>query len=128
MEGKKEDNINLKRTFDFSLSVIALCKILINRNESILSKQIFGLGKSIGVNVEVAPGAHFKNDFVSKMIIAFKEARETKYWLRWLDKSQLVEHNYSNYFNKVDSICNILTSIIKSSKNQFKNHKYIFNF
>jgi four helix bundle protein len=67
--------------------------------------------------VEEAIGAHSKKDFVSKMIIAYKEARETKYWLRLLDKSQLVEHNYSNYFNNVDSICNILTAIIKSSKN-----------
>lgn len=51
------------------------------------------------------------------MIIAYKEARETKYWLKLLDKSQTIEYNYSNYFNNIDSICNILTVIIKSSKN-----------
>jgi four helix bundle protein len=117
MEGKKEDNIILTKTFDFSLSIIALYKILINKNEFILSKQILRSGTSIGANVEEAIGAHSKKDFVSKMIIAYKEARETKYWLRLLDKSQLIEHNYSNSFNDIDSICNILTAIIKSSKN-----------
>jgi four helix bundle protein len=117
MEGKKENNIILTKTFDFSLSIISLYKILIHKNEFILSKQILCSGTSIGANVEEAIGAHSKKDFVSKMIIAYKEARETKYWLRWFDKSQLVEHNYSNYFNNIDSICNILSAIIKRSKN-----------
>jgi hypothetical protein len=34
MEGKKEENIILTKTFDFSLSIIALYKILFHKNES----------------------------------------------------------------------------------------------
>ncbi|MGQ0828183.1 MAG: four helix bundle protein [Bacteroidota bacterium] len=61
-------------------------------------------------------GGHSKKDFLAKMIIAYKEARETRYWLRLLDKSQMVVLNYSNYLKEIESIINILTAIIKTSK------------
>ena len=56
-------------------------------NEFIISKQILRSATSIGANVEEAIAAQSKKDFIHKMSIASKEARETKYWLRLLDKS-----------------------------------------
>jgi len=50
------------------------------------------------------------------MSIASKEARETKYWLRLLDKSKLVDVDYSEYLKSVDHIINILTKIVKTSQ------------
>lgn len=120
MENKKADNIILSKTFDFALSIITLYKLLIDKKEFVLSKQIFRAGTSIGANVEEAIGAHSKKDIVSKMIIAYKEARETRYWLNLLHKSQIVEHNYSIYINNVDGICNILSAIIKSTKKKIE--------
>jgi four helix bundle protein len=51
-----------------------------------------------------------------KMSIASKEARESKYWLRLLDKSQMVKADYSVYLTSVEHIINILTKIVKTSQ------------
>jgi four helix bundle protein len=66
--------------------------------------------------VEEAIGAHSKKDFISKMVIALKEARETRYWLRLLDKSQMVQYNYSVELKNIEDIINILSAIVKTSK------------
>ena len=54
-------------------------------------------------------------DFISKMSIAAKEARETRYWLRLLKQSKLVELQYDFYLTDIESIINILTKIVKTS-------------
>ena len=86
----KTANKILELTFDFSLSVIELYKILVEKKEYVLSKQLLRSGTSIGANVEEATAAQSKKEFVMKMSIASKEARETRYWLRLLDKSKLI--------------------------------------
>ena len=70
-----------ERTFDFALKVVDLYKYLTGNKEYILSKQMLRSGTSIGANVQEAQAAQSKADFISKMSIASKEARETKYWL-----------------------------------------------
>jgi len=80
-----------ERTFKFALLIIALYKYLVLKKEYILSKQIMRSGTSIGANVEEAQAAQSKKDFISKMSIASKEARESKYWIRLLDKSGYLE-------------------------------------
>ena len=103
-------------SFDFSLQIINLYKILIDRKEFVLSKQLLRCGTSIGANVEEATAAQSKKDFITKMSIASKEARETKYWLRLLDKSKLVDLDYAEYLKSIDHIINILTKIVKTSQ------------
>ena len=66
-----------KMTFGFALDIIHLYKRLISKNEYILSKQVLRSGTSIGANVEEAQAAQTKKDFITKMSIASKEARET---------------------------------------------------
>jgi len=53
-------------------------------------------------------------------IKASKEARETKYWLRLLSKSKMVEHDYSKLLKEIEEIINILTAIVKTSQNDLK--------
>ena len=86
----KTENKIVSLTFDFSLEIIRLYKILVERKEYVISKQLLRSATSIGANVEEANAAQTKKDFIAKMSIASKEARETKYWLRLLDKSKLV--------------------------------------
>lgn len=112
----KEDNLIVNKTFEFSLKIISLYKVLVSNKEYVLSKQILRSGTSIGANVEEAVGAHSRKDFISKMVIAYKEARETRYWLKLLNKSQMVKNDYSEYLNDIEQIINILTAIIKTSK------------
>lgn len=111
----KTGNKILEMSFDFSLQIITLYKKLTDSKEYILSKQLLRSATSIGANIEEAIAAQSKNDFISKMSIASKEARETRYWLRLLDKSKLVNIDYSSYLNSAEHIINILTKIVKTS-------------
>jgi four helix bundle protein len=112
----KSENKILELTFNFSIQIIELYKILVKNKEFVISRQILRCGTSIGANVEEANAAQSKKDFIFKMSIASKEARETRYWLTLLDISQMVAHDYSGYFIAIDSIINILTKIVKTSQ------------
>lgn len=112
----KEDNKILNLTFDFSIQIIGLYKLLVQQNEYVISKQLLRSATSIGANVEEANAAQTKKDFIMKMSIASKEARESRYWLRLLEKSQMVKGEYSVYLTAVEHIVNILTKIVKTSQ------------
>ncbi|MCH8903979.1 MAG: four helix bundle protein [Bacteroidetes bacterium] len=116
----KKENLILNRTFDFSIVIIGLYKTLIGKKEYVLSKQILRSGTSIGANVEEATAAFSKNDFAYKMSVASKEARETRYWLKLLQKSQLVKGNYEAQLSEVDELINILTAIVKTVQSKEK--------
>ena len=75
------------RTFDFALLVVDAYKFLLGKKEFVLSKQFLRAGTSIGANVTESQAAQSRNDFISKMAIASKEARETLYWIRLLKRS-----------------------------------------
>jgi four helix bundle protein len=121
MEPKKE-NIIIDKTFKFSLDIISLYKKLQNEKEYILSKQLLRSATSIGANVEEASAAQSKKDFINKMSIASKEARETKYWLNLLDKSNLTQLNISPFLTEIEHIINILTKIIITAQANLKNN------
>ncbi|MEO5776041.1 MAG: four helix bundle protein [Flavobacterium sp.] len=111
-----KDNLIAIKTFDFSLMIIGLFIQLKKENEFIVSKQLLRCGTSIGANVEEAIAAQSKKDFINKLSIANKEARETKYWLRLLDKSELTKIGLENYLIEIEHIINIITKIIKTSQ------------
>ncbi|MHB9011069.1 MAG: four helix bundle protein [Ignavibacteriaceae bacterium] len=115
-----KENIIKEKSFNFALDIINLYKDLAKQKEFIISKQLLRSGTSIGANIEEASAAQTKKDFISKMAIASKEARETKYWLTLLQKSQLVNKNFNEYLADIEEIIKILTSIIKSSQESLK--------
>jgi len=117
-----KNNIVLNKSFDFALEIIELYKILKSKNEFVISKQLLRSGTSIGANVEEATAAQSKKDFATKMSIASKEARETRYWLRLLNKSKLVEYDYKNYLNKIDELIRIITAIVKTAQSNLSKH------
>ncbi|HBK70716.1 MAG TPA: four helix bundle protein [Flavobacteriaceae bacterium] len=112
----KKDNIILDKSFDFALSIIELYKKMMEQKEFILSKQILRSGTSIGANIEEATAAISKKDFAFKMSISSKEARETRYWLRLLEKSELVNIDVKKYLYDIEQIINILTAIVKTAQ------------
>jgi four helix bundle protein len=112
----KEQSIIQKKSFEFALSVIELYKQLITKNEYVLSKQLLRSGTSIGANVEEASAGQTKKDFIAKMSIASKEARETLYWLKLLQESNLTNIDCSNQLKQCNDIINILTAIVKTSQ------------
>lgn len=78
------NNILLNKTYSFALRIVKLAQFLIEKREQILSKQILRSGTSIGANAEESIGRQSEKDFFAKLSIAYKETRETKYWLRLL--------------------------------------------
>jgi four helix bundle protein len=119
----KTENKILEMSFDFSLQVINLYKKLIENREFVLSKQLLRSATSIGANIEEATAAQTKKDFIMKMTIASKEARETRYWLRLLDKSKMVDLDYDPYLQAIEHIINIVTKIVKTSQESLLNTK-----
>ena len=111
-----KENIIVTKTFDFALSIVNLFIELKKENEFIISKQILRSATSVGANVEEAIAAQSRKDFIHKMSIASKEAQETKYWLRLLDKSNLTSISMSNYLIEIEHILNIITKIIKTTQ------------
>jgi four helix bundle protein len=114
----KEDNIIKNKSYDFGLKIIKTYQDLKqDRREFIISKQLVRSGTSIGANVEEAIGAQSKSDFISKVSISYKEARETLYWLHILTDSGFLNKQQSNpLISDCEELLKILGSIIKTSK------------
>ena len=110
------------KSYQFALKVIEVCKILQEMNhEFVLSKQLLRSGTSIGANVEEAVGAQSKRDFLSKISIAYKEARETNYWLRLLRDSNLAEPSKLNILiDDSDELVRLMGAIISTTKKNLK--------
>ncbi|MGN7514293.1 MAG: four helix bundle protein [Allomuricauda sp.] len=106
-----------ERSFQFSLRIIKLVKDLKENNEYIFANQLLRSSTSIGANVAEAGAGQSKKDFISKMAIASKEARETRYWLRLIKEANLSQLELSEYLDEIDQIIKILTKIVKTSQN-----------
>ena len=109
----KLNNIIQQKTFDFSIRIInASLHIKKKNNEFDLSRQLLRSGTSIGANVEESIGAYTTADFVHKLAIAYKEARETRYWIRLLYATRfLSKDEASSLLKDVIEICKILAKI-----------------
>ncbi len=116
----KKNNIILDKAFVFSVRVVKLNTYLCDdKREYILSKQLLRSGTSIGANINEAQAGQSKNDFIAKMSIASKEARETKYWIDLLvatDYLSLEDVHVQTLVSDIEEIVKLLTSIIKTTK------------
>ena len=114
---KAKPNIIKEKTYRFAIDIVLLYKEMMKRNEFILSKQIVRAGTSIGANIEESVAAQSRKDFISKMAISSKEARETNYWLRLIrDANLLKDVDLTRLINESEEIIKIITSIVKTSK------------
>ncbi len=112
------------KSYCFALEIIGLYKVLLKQNEFVLSKQLLKSGTSIGANVEEALAGQSRADFLSKMSIASKEARETNYWLRLLKDSGIISKTeIEPLLAESEAIANILTSIVKTTAQNKNNSK-----
>ena len=86
----KEDNIIQIKSFKFAVRIVKVYQHLTTeKKEYNLSKQLLRSGTSIGANIEEAIGGQSEKDFFAKLTIAYKEARETHYWIRLLEENGL---------------------------------------
>lgn len=107
-----------QKSYQFAKQIIILYSTMkSDHNEYIISKQLLRSWTSIGANVIEALHGESKKDFIHKMSIAYKEANETQYWLHLLQDTNIIWNINEKYFIDIKEICSILSSIIKTSKN-----------
>ena len=116
----KANNHVLDKSFDFAVRIVNLCKYLQkDKKEFVLSKQLIRSGTSIGANINEAQAAQSTNDFIAKLSIASKEARESKYWIDLLVKTDYLPEDSQNVKSLQEQnmeLVKLLTSIIKTTK------------
>ena len=107
-----------ERTVAYSLRLIALYRALESDGAGrILGRQLLRSGTSIGANVHEAQGGQSRPDFIAKMSIAYKEARESAYWLRLMTEAQLIPPAaLRELADETEQLTKILSSILLSSK------------
>jgi len=115
----KEDimssNIIVDKSFTFAIKIVNIYKKLVNdKKEYILSKQLLRSGTSIGANVREGVNGVSKVDFKYKLGIALKESKETEYWLELMIATEiLTEVEANDLLKECNELCRILSSIVK---------------
>lgn len=111
-----QESVNQKKSYAFALRTIKLFQWLTeNKKELVLSKQLLRCGTSIGANIEEAAGSYSEKEFASKMQIAFKEALETRYWLRLLhDASIIDDRGFNSLVEDCEELIRLLSATTKT--------------
>jgi four helix bundle protein len=115
-----------EKSFSFAIRIIKLAQWLKKQNHFELAQQIIRAGTSIGANVEESLAGQSRKDFISKMAIASKEARETNYWLRLFRDSGILSNKMCvSLIAESEELIKMLTSIVKTcqSEKTIKNSK-----
>ena len=115
----KADNVVQQKSYAFAIRIINAYKYLVEEHkEFVLSKQLLRCGTSIGANIEEALDGQSQKDFFAKLTIAYKEARECKYWLRLLkDTYYLTEEQAASLLVDTEELLKIIGSIQKTVRN-----------
>ena len=118
------------KSLAFAKRIAKLYRFLVDKKkETIMSKQILRSGTSIGANIREGLFAQSRKDFISKMNIALKEAGETDYWLEILYSAEyLIEMEYKSLKNDNDELIKMLSSIIKTTKENTPKSPKTLNF
>ena len=113
-----KQNIVIDKSFNFAVRIVKLYQYLNkNHKEYTLAKQVLKSGTSIGANVEEAHGGISNSDFSNKISIAYKEARETLYWLRLLFATDYITKKmFDSLLNDCDELCKITYSILDTAR------------
>ena len=113
-----KENVIKEKSFIFAVRIVNLYKYLCKSKEFVLSKQLLRSGTAVGALVREAEQTESKKDFIHKLAIALKEANETEYWIELLKETNfLTENEYKSIINEATELIKLLTSIIKTTKN-----------
>lgn len=112
----KENNVLIKKSKDFALSIVLLCNEIKGNNA--LINQLLRSGTSIGANIHEANYAHSKSDFLAKMQIALKECYETEYWLDLFITANIIPANKCIILENCIEIKKILVATCKTVKGE----------
>jgi four helix bundle protein len=109
-----------ERAFQYGLRAIRLYQFLQKGRDGagwILGKQYLRAACSVGANVEEAQASESRADFIHKLGIAQKEARESLFWLRLLSESDIVpKAKLKPLIQETEELVSVLTSIVVNAK------------
>jgi len=107
-----------EKSFSFAVRIVLYCRAhLSGKDDVVLSRQLLRSGTSIGANVEEALGGQSRKDFIAKLGIAAREAREAHYWLRLIQRVKADHHAESISLGKeCEELLKILNSIILTTR------------
>ena len=116
----KQDNVVREKSYSFALRIVRTYQYLTEeKHEYVLSKQLLRSGTSVGANIEEAVGGQSGKDFAAKITIAYKEVRETHYWIRLVrDSGYLTPGQADSLLTDADELLRILGSIQKTMKSR----------
>lgn len=114
----KTNNIVQSKSFAFAVKAVSVYRHLTEeKREYIMSKQMLKSATSVGANVEEAIGAQSRRDFIAKLSIAYKEARESRYWIKLLMATGYLEDILAlELQHDVEELCRIIGSIQIATK------------
>lgn len=115
-----KNSVLREKSFQFAIQVVELTRQLHSeKKEFVLSKQLLRSGAAIGALLSDVECGQTRADFAHKISISLKEANETKYWLKFLAQTRLIEKNQidSNYQDCLELI-RMLVSSLKTVKSQ----------
>ena len=117
-----KESLILNKSFAFAIKAVNAYKtITAEKKEFVLSKQFMRSATSIGANIEEANGAVSNPDFKNKLSIAYKEARETLYWLKLLHATDYIsQETFENLAADCDELCRMLRASINTMINKEK--------
>ncbi len=110
-----KNNPLLDRSFAFAIQIVTVSRQLGSRKEFVISKQLLKSGTSVGANIEEAIAASTKRDFAYRMSVACRECRETRYWLRLIQATSMLEDELGSMIDESTELIKILTKIVKTS-------------
>ncbi|RLD05215.1 MAG: four helix bundle protein [Chloroflexi bacterium] len=118
-----KQNVLQEKSYAFALRIVKTCQFLCSeKKEYVLSKQLIRAGTSVGANVEEAIGGQSDKDFLSKISISYKEARESHYWIRLLrDSNYLTKKQAESLLKDNEELLKIMGSIKKTMRMKINN-------
>ena len=113
-----QDNIVQRKSFEFAVKVVKLAySVQKERKEYDLTRQIIRSATSIGANLEESMGGQSDKDFLHKVSISYKEARETEYWLRLMLEVELISKDQQEeLLENIQEILRLLGAIRRTMK------------
>jgi len=111
-------NVVQDKSYKFAVRIVGACQYLVNeKKEYVLSRQLLKSGTSIGANIEEAIGGQSRRDFLAKLNISYKEAREARYWIKLLKDTKYFDNAVAeSLLGDINELIRIMVSILKTMR------------
>lgn len=111
-----KQNVVSEKSFELAKEIIFLYQFLNNeKHEYVLSKQLLRAGTSVGANISEGVSGQSHKDFRNRLSIAYKESRETEFWLKlFCSTGYLPPEKARKGISTCDEVIRLLFSILRT--------------